>query len=155
MDITNLNVLHYKNVFYKQYTFPFREMRSIAESFKNEFNTFGLTEQGMFFYGIDNIERLSDTEANVTMTFYQPALENIAPEGCTLEFADLIHWSDMSYRIIKENHDQMAQVAYAELAVKAKNSGKQITSPFFNEFFFIKDENGEKIPCCVVKAQIR
>lgn len=149
-----LNEINYNNVFYKSYTFPFMEMPQVLRKFKEEFASFGLHENGMYFYSMNAIKRTSDTEADVTMVFYQPAVEDVVPENCKLDFVDRFAWDDMTYRIIDNNPSVTAEVAYYELIKEAEQKGKKIISPFFNEVLFREDENGEKKPVCIVKVKM-
>lgn len=147
--------LRYRNVFYKTYEFAYRAMPDVIEEFKKEFEANGLHENGMFFYSMDAMRRYSDTEADVQMTFYQPAQEHNAPEGCELGFADAFEWDDMTYRLVDDDHSNKAQAAFVDMLNEESAAGKKITSPVFYEFFFRENEEGDKKPCCLIRAQFK
>ncbi len=151
----NMDHLIYKNVFYKSYEFPYREMPTVIGEFKKEFSSYGLHEDGMFFYSMDAMRRHSDTEADVRMTFYQPAEEYVAPEGCLMGFLDVMEWSNMTYRLVDDDHSNKAQAAFVDMLNEESAAGKKITSPVFYEFFFRENEEGNKKPCCLIRAQFK
>ena len=149
MDNTKIS---YKNVFLKRYVFQYQEMAQVFSDFHKEFEGYGLHESSMYFYGIEKMERHSDTEATVVMTIYQPAVEEQAPEGCEMDFANMFEYDNLTYRVVSDNYETESQRAYYEIAQEAIKSGKKIVSPMFNEFFVTKDEEGNKKAFCVVKA---
>ena len=151
MDNTRIS---YKNVFFKRYVFPYQIMQQVFDDFHKEFEGYGLHENGMYFYGIEKMDRQSDTEATFVMTIYQPAVEEEAPNGCDMEFANMFEYNNLTYRVVSDNYEIESQRAYVDIAMEAQKQGKNIVSPIFNEFFVTKDENGNKKAYCVVKALI-
>ncbi len=151
MDNTRIS---YKNVFYKRYVFPYQEMKDVFDSFHEEFSGCGLHESAMYFYAIEKMERHSDTEATVMMTIYQPAVEDIVPDGCDMEFENFFIYEDLTYRVISGNYDIESQKAYVDIVLEAQNRGLKVVSPMFNEFFTTRDEEGNKKAYCVVKAKL-
>ena len=154
MDNKKFNEIDYNNVVFKQYTFPYRQFKSIMADFSKEILEDKLTPNGMLFYSVDGFNRKSETDADVIMTIYQPVKETSVSEDATYSFADRFTYGNMSYKIVREDFDVNIELAYSDLYKQAELEGKRITSPFFNEFILDKDENGKNIVICVVKAHM-
>ncbi len=154
MENNALTSLQYNNVYFRTYTFPFREFNSVMEDFHKRIDEAGIVRNGTFFYSLDAYKRKSDEDADLTVTIYQPAKEYKEVDEESLDFIDGIGYTGMSYRVLENNYDTQTERAYYELLNEAKEKGMVISGPFFHEFRVQIDSEGKKHAICIIKARM-